>query len=200
MRRTVILAGIVAAILLTPSARSQKIWPWWVAGELGEGQLKLSSDQVQGRLDSTFALGFAGGHQLGTRARAGLHVNGWLLQAFSLNDPTVGESVSTVMGVVDVYPLRNWNRLFLRGGLGRATYTVNDKYQVGGSGAAWESGAGFEIPLRGGVSLAPTVAYSAGRLGDVHIPAASQTGRRYSVVEFKIAALWHFGRPRQIGQ
>jgi hypothetical protein len=200
MRRNIILAGIVAAMLLGPSAQGQKIWPWWVAGEFGEGQLKLSSDQVPGKQDSTFALGFAGGHQLGTRARAGLHVNGWLLQAFSLNDPTVGESVTNVMGVVDVYPLRNWNRVFLRGGLGRAIYAVNNKYQTGGSGAAWESGVGCEIPLRGGVSLAPTVTYAAGRLGDVHIPAESQTGRGYSVVEFKIAAIWHFGRAREIGQ
>jgi hypothetical protein len=197
MRHNAILAGLVAVTFLVPTARCQRIWPWWVAGEFGEGQLKLSSDQVQGKREAAFALGFVGGHQLGRKARVGFHVNGWLLESYSLNNPSVGESVSNVMGVVDVFPLNEWNRLFLRGGLGRAIYTINAPTETSGSGLAWEGGAGYEIPLRGGLFLAPMVEYSEGRLGDVHIPAASKTGRRFSAVEFKVSALWHFGRPRE---
>ena len=44
-------------------------------------------------------------------------MDGWLLQAFNLNDPAVGESVSNVMGVIDVFPSRR-SRLFMRGRLG----------------------------------------------------------------------------------
>lgn len=196
MRRSAIVSGFIAAICLIPAATCQEFRPWWVAGELGEGQFTLSSDQVQGKRDSTFALGFAGGRQLGSRFRAGLHVNGWLLQAFNLNDPTVGESVTNVTGVIDVFPLRNSYRLFARGGLGHATYSVNRPSGVSGGGLAWEAGAGYEIPLRGQFSLVPMVEYSAGHLGDIHIPNDAETGRKFSVVGFKISVIYHFGRPR----
>lgn len=53
--------------------------PWWVALELGDGQLKLTSDQFNTTRHPAFALGFAGGHSLGGRARIGLELNGWLL-------------------------------------------------------------------------------------------------------------------------
>ena len=93
----------------------QNLRAWWAGGEIGEGQLSLSSDQVHRDRTPTFALGFFGGHRLGDQARVGLEMNGWLLQASNLNDPTVGESVSNVLGVIDVFPTRKIP-LFIRGG------------------------------------------------------------------------------------
>jgi hypothetical protein len=197
MRWFAMLSGVVAAISLVPSAASQQLRPWWIAAEFGEGQLKISSDQAKGNRDATFALGFAGGSQLGNKVRLGLHVNGWLLQAFNLNDPTVGESVSNVSGILDFFPLRDGRGFFARGGLGYGNYTNDRPSGENGSGLAWETGAGYEIPLRGPSSLVPSLEYSAGHLGDAQIPGAEETGRRFSVVEFKVSLLYHFGRPRQ---
>jgi hypothetical protein len=199
MRRGVVVGCVMVVCLFTPAwalqvlpARAQQDRPWWVAGEFGEGQLKLSSDQQQGSRVSTFAMGFAGGRRIGDRVRVGLHLNGWLLQAFNLNDPTVGESVSNVGGVFDVFPVRK-RRLFGRGGVGWSSYTNNRPTGTNGNGLGWEVGGGYEIPLRGQLCLAPMVEYAAGGLGDVHDPTAPQTGRRFSVVEFKVEAVYYFG-------
>lgn len=193
---------LIAALALGFAARAQALQaspaeaplapPWWVSGTIGEGQLKLSSDQLQGNRVPTFELGFAGGRRLGNRARAGLELSGLLLQAFDLNDPTVGESVSNVMGVVDVFPSRS-RRLFARGGLGWASYTNNHPTGVNGNGFCWEAGGGYEIPIFGSLRLAPIVDYAGGNLGDDGNLPAPQTGRKYSVIEFKIAVVYRFG-------
>ncbi len=137
-------------------------------------------------------MGFAGGRRLGDRARVGLHLNGWLLQAFDLNNPAVGESVSNVGGVFDFFP--SWkSRIFARGGLGLSMYSNNRPTGSNGNGLGWEVGGGYEIPLRGQLGLAPMVEYASGSFGDVRSAGAAETGRRYSVVEFKMEAVYHFG-------
>jgi hypothetical protein len=185
------LLASARALQVSP-AQTQPNRPWWVSGEIGEGQIKLDSDQQHADRIPAFALAFAGGRQVGEFVRVGVKVDGWLLQAFNLNDPTAGESVSNVMGVIDVFPSRR-SRLFMRGGLGWASYTNNHPTGWNGSGLGWETGAGYEIPLPRQLRLAPTVEYAAGSLGDVHDPAAPQTGRRYSVIEFKLAIVYRFG-------
>ena len=191
---------IVGLILATPVAYAQgweerTVRPWWVGFELGEGQIKLTSNQFSGTRNSAFALGFAGGHSLGNRARIGLEVNGWLLQSFNNNNPAVGESVSNVLGIVDSFPIRK-TPIFLRAGAGLALYQNNRPAGFNSSGWSWTAGVGYEIPLTKNFVLAPIVDYAAGSLGDVRNIITADTGRRYSVVEFKATLLWHFGRPR----
>lgn len=166
--------------------------PWWVGLELGDGQLKLTSDQFSGTRNPAFALGFVGGHSLGNRARIGLELNGWLLQSFNLNNPAVGESVSNVLVVVDAFPTRK-APIFLRAGPGVALYQNNRPRGFNGSAWSWTAGVGYEVPLSENFGLAPIVDYGAGGLGGVRNILAVETGRRYSVVEFKVAIVWHFG-------
>ena len=182
-----------ARALQVSPAKTRLTEPWWVSAEFGEGQLKLASDQRPGDRVPTFALGFAGGRQVGQRMRLGLKLNGWLLQAFSPNDPTKGVSVSNVMGIADVFPSPRY-RVFVRGGLGWASYTNNQAPGLNGNGLAWETGAGYEIPLRSHVRLVPMAEYAAGRFGDAHDPAEALTGRTYSVFELKVALVYRFGR------
>ena len=201
MQRAVLVVGCFVSFCLLAPAQAVGTSPaqtpldprWWVSGGIGEGQLELSSDQQQNDRVSSFALGFAGGRRVGDWTRVGLELNGWLLQAFNLNDPTVGESVSNVMGVVDVFPSRS-RRLFARGGLGWASYTNNQLTGVSGNGLGWETGGGYEIPLSGSLRLTPIVQYAAGDLGDARNLSSPQTGRRYSVIEIKLAVVYHFGR------
>ena len=130
---------------------------------------------------------------MGDQARVGLEMNGWLLQAFNLNDPTVGESVSNVFGVIDLFPTRKIP-LFLRGGGGLAMYQNNRPAESGGTGWSWTGGAGYEVRFSERVGLAPIVEYAYGRFGDVSNPITVETGRHSSVVEFKLAVIWHFGK------
>jgi hypothetical protein len=196
MRRTLTIVGfIVLSACVAKSAHAQKdqnLRPWWVAGEFGEGQVNVTSDQAHRDRKATFALGFFAGHRLGERARIGGGVNGWLLQAFSLYDPAVGESVSNVFGMVDVFPTRK-APLFFRGGVGVAMYTNDRPNGNGGTGWSWTGGLGYEIRLTEKLGLAPIVDYAAGHFGDVRNPITVETGRRYSAVEFKAAVIYHFG-------
>jgi len=179
--------------------------PWWIDFEAGEGQIRLTSDEFTavssqasptstGSRRAAFELGFAGGRRLGKHARIGMDVDGWLLQAYNYNNPIVGESVTNVLGVIDVFPLRRIP-LFLRAGAGAALYTNDRPLEFGGTGWAWTAGAGYEFPLPKRFGLAPIVDFDAGTRGDVHNVITVETGRRYSVVEFKGAITWHFGKP-----
>jgi hypothetical protein len=197
-RRLVTL--IVCLIFATPVAYAQAlkepmVRPWWVGLEMGDGQIKLTSDQVKGTRNAAFALGGMGGHSLGNRARFGLELNGWLLQSFNLSNPAVGESVSNVLGIVDVFPIPK-TPLFLRAGAGLALYTNNHPTGFNSHGWSWTAGVGYEIPLTEHFALAPMAGYAAGSLGDVRNLITVDTGRRYSVAEFKVTLLWHFGKPK----
>jgi hypothetical protein len=44
------------------------------------------------------------------------------------------------------------------------------------------------------LGLAPIVDYDSGRFGDVRNALTVERGRRYSVMEFKGAVIYHFGR------
>jgi hypothetical protein len=177
----------------TQAQIDQNLRAWWAGGEIGEGQLSLSSDQIHRDRTPTFALGLFGGHRLGDQARVGLEMNGWLLQASNLNDPTVGESVSNVLGVIDVFPTRKIP-LFIRGGGGLAMYQNNRPGESGGTGLSWTGGAGYEVRFTERLGLTPIVEYAYGRFDDVRNSITVETGRHYSVVEFKVAAIWHFGK------
>ena len=189
-----IILGLTTLTVKPAQAQiDQNLRSWWAGGEIGEGQLTLSSDQIHRDSTPTFALGFFGGHRLGDQARVGLEVNGWLLQASNLNDPTVGEGVSNVLGVIDVFPARKIP-LFLRGGGGLAMYQNNRPTGSGGTGWAWTGGAGYEIRVSERLGLAPIVQYAYGKFDDVRNPITVETGRHYSVVEFKVAVICHFGK------
>jgi len=189
-----ILIGLIALVVKPARAQAdQNLRAWWVGGEIGEGQLSLSSDQIHRSRTPTLALGFFGGHRLRDQARVGLEINGWLLQASNLNDPTVGEGVSNVFGVIDVFPARKIP-LFVRGGGGLALYQNNRPEGTNGKGWSWTGGAGYEVRLNERLGLAPIVGYAYGRFDDVRNPITIETGRHYSVIEFKVAVICHFGK------
>lgn len=165
--------------------------PWWLSFSLGNGQLKLESDELQHDRKPNLSVAMAGGHRVTSKVRAGVRLGGWTLQAFNLNDPTVGESVSNAMALVDAFPLRSVP-LFARGGIGIATYTNNSPTGRNGSGFAWESGGGYEFRLSRSLRLVPMVEYCGGHLGNAG-ELSAETNSRYTVVEFNIGVLYRFG-------
>jgi hypothetical protein len=202
-RMALVMECVIGFCFLAPQANSLQITPatthmdgpWWVSGELGEGQLKFSSDQLQGNRVPTFAIAFAGGRQVSKSIRCGLKLNGWTLESSDMYDPTKGETVSNVVAVADFFPLRR-TPLFVRGGFGWASYTNNHLTALNGNGVGWETGVGYEIPLRGQLRLAPIAEYAAGGLGSAH-NTAKQAVPGYSVFEFKLGVVYRFGGQRR---
>lgn len=199
MRLIFTLLGVIvmSACAVSP-ARAQKdqnLLPFVLGVEAGEGQLRLHSDQVSGDRAPKFAIGFFGGHTLGRRARIALELNRSLLQSYSAFSSTVGESVSNVLAVVDLFPIRK-APVFIRSGAGLALYDNHRVNGLGGTGWAWTAGLGYEIRLHESLGLAPIVDYSAGSFGDVRNSVTVETGRGYSAVEFKVALIGHVGKSR----
>ena len=191
---SMVLAIVSASFLdAQPSsgARSSADPQWFVSMSMGEGQLQLKSDQQSWDRVPSFAIGFDLGRQIGPWARAGMEAHGWLLEAFNLNNPGVGESVGHVMVIGDALPLRT-RALFARGGFGWSSYTNNRPEGSNGGGLAWMLGGGYEVPVSRSFRLVPTIGYSGGHLGEGVAP-TSQTHFRYSVYEFKLGALYRFG-------
>jgi len=191
MRYAAAFLGFTLALGLAAPANAQQDRPWWASFDMGAGQLKLSTNLQQGTRDTSLTLGFAGGHRVTKWARVGLHANGWLMQAFNMNDPTVGESVGNVGGIVDVFLVKK-KPLFLRVGGGVSTYSNQRFAGMDGKGPGWEVGGGYEFRI-GSMGIAPTVEYAAGQLGNGIAQAVTGTGLRYSVIEFKLAYICRFG-------
>jgi hypothetical protein len=192
MKALAAVLGVLLSSSLVVPAYAQLDRPWWVAFETGAGQLNLTSNQNSKNGLTTFAMDFSGGHRVTRSVRVGLHVNGWLLQAADLYDPTVGEGVSSVSGIVDVFPIRR-TALFLRGGGGVTTYWNNQPAGRGGSGPSFEAGAGYDFQISRHLSILPMVEYYKGGLGSGFAPAAPGSSLGYSVVEFKAGILYRFG-------
>ncbi len=179
----------------TPNQIVPRSSPWWVTGEMGAGQITLNSDQQNGGVKTTFAMGFAGGYQPSDWLRVGAHLNGWLLEGGDLYDPAKGVGVSNLGGIIDVIPSRKY-RLFARGGFGLSMYSSNHPDGTDGHAPGWEVGGGYEIPIRGRIGFAPMVEYASGGLGRGSPTLPLQTGLRYSVLEFKLTVVANFGHRR----
>ena len=180
---------------LEPSHTRPQSSPWWASFEAGVGSITITSDQQKGGAQTRGALGFAGGYQPSDWLRVGVHLNGWLLQAGDLYDPTKGVSVSNFGGIIDLMPSRKY-RPFARGGFGLSMYDNSHPNGFNGNGPGWEVGGGYEFPIRGRIGLAPMVEYASGQLGNGSPTYPQQTGLRYSVVEFKLAIVGNFGHRR----
>jgi hypothetical protein len=196
MRRTLATGFLFMTTCVASVAHAQgnqNLRPWWAGVEAGDGELRLSSDQFAGSRMANFALGYFGGHNLGPRARVGLETNGWVIQGSDVNNPNVGENIWNVMGLVDAFPIRKCP-LFVRAGAGLSLYHNHRPLEFGGEGWLWTGGLGYEIPITETFALVPTVAYASGNLNDVHNPTTVETGRHYSVFEFKAAVIFHLGK------
>lgn len=159
---------------------------FWADVQFGYGVLDRSSDQEPHNRQGTFALAFTLGGTLSRYVLLGAELNGWLLEAYSLDDPAKGESVSQALAVVQVYP---WpaRGLFLKAGVGRATYTNHHPLEFGSSGWGEAIGVGYNWPIGKRISLTPVINYSRGNLGSVANQLVTIRNREYSVFDFGIA-------------
>ncbi len=164
--RALFLAALVA-FATSAVSRAQTPLPcgFWIAGELGNGSVSLSSD-VASRSKGGLAMGLEGGYAFNRVFSLGLRLNGSTLENSNLQDPSKGESVSQFSAMVRVCPWPGTG-IFLRGGAGSLRYTNNRPEEFGGSGTGLFLGAGYEFPLWKRLHLAPVVDLAWGKLDDV---------------------------------
>lgn len=158
---------------------------FWGSLLIGYGTLHTSSAQETAKRADTFALDLEFGATLTSALRPGLEFNGWLLEAFSINDPSRGESLTQALLLLEVYP---WSRtdLFIKGGVGRAMYTANDPLKYGSSGWGGTLGLGYRTHLAHLIKLKAAFNYSVGTTGDVRNAAVTIVGRRYHTFDLMV--------------
>lgn len=139
---------------------------FWGGIDFGVGLLQQSFDERE-EDDTTFSLGFKGGYTINPHLRMGLELGGWLLEATSLNDPTVGEGISQVFLIAQYYP-RQQSNLFAKVGGGYATYWNNRPGEpTGKDGWGWTVGGGYDFLLSTHFALSPFVTFSHGDIEDI---------------------------------
>lgn len=147
---------------------------WWGAGEFGGGSVTLSGPTDE--LDDSFAgfyLGLAVGYALTPHVLIGVETNGWLREASDPNNPTKGEAVNPVFGVLRFYPFEDTGGLYLKAGGGLVDHWNNDWKASEGNGWGIMGGVGYDIHVEGPFFLSPFFTYTYGKLKYDNLPQAS---------------------------
>ena len=137
--------------------------------ELGAGSVERTFSGVV--FDETnFYAGFSGGYWIGQHVLAGLELNGWLIQAGNLNDPSVGEGISRVFAFTKIYRSIRY-AWFMKAGGGYTSYWNNRPGEpTGQSGSGFEIGSGYDVAIKSLKKpwlITPFATYGSGRIGDV---------------------------------
>ncbi len=209
----------ILSIVLSGSLYAQanpRSYPWWVGIEGGIGRINLHSKQTYrsdmlplekfDRKQNSAVFGLFGGYAPGNRIRLGMEIHMWILEAGNLNDPSVGEGVSTFSAIADMYP-SSQIPIFVRGGLGIAMFKSGHTNQLNSHGFSQSVGLGYEFRLSKRCGLAPVLSYSRGGLGNALAIIESidtgqsptitmETGRSYSSIDLRTEFIYHFGKSR----
>lgn len=163
---------LILLFLCLPAAADEDTAPRREGFRLG---LELGAGAVERTLfdaevdETNFYMGFVGGYWMGQHVLAGLELNGWLLQAGNLNDPSVGEGISRVFAYTQVYPSRQ-HGMFVKVGAGYVSYWNNRPGEPAAKdGNGFEIGLGYDVTRKGRGrpwQITPFVTYSSGKIGD----------------------------------
>jgi hypothetical protein len=153
-------------------------------GWAGYGQMNVSTDNDSSNSHGTFALSFRGGYAVMSNVVIGLELNGWTIEAYNLEDPSKGESVSNVSLFFNYFPFKDLP-LYITGGGGQLSFTNNNP-EVDGrdNGGSWFVGSGYEIPLSKNLNFVPQIRYCQGDF----------TGGSFDVYELAVGINWYSGK------
>jgi hypothetical protein len=140
-------------------------------------------------------MNFRGGYHWGPKFYAALELGGLNFEAtdpgYNRNyngDPTKGVGIQQTMLALRYYPDsdRPW---FLHGGVGKANYWTNHIGESGGTGNAFELGAGWDIQVQAigrNFYLTPSLMLSTGDISSVTSPPGITQNLRYRSVSLMI--------------
>jgi hypothetical protein len=171
----------------TTSAQEEQSFRKFYAGiELGAGGLELSRNQLNEGRTTRFALGIYGGYRPFRWLRAGINLNGWLIepynQFFFFYFEEEGISISNIYGQVQVFPLKE-QPLFLNFQGGSSKYVNLNPDAQNALGTGGKLGLGYEYPLGRNFGLSLTANWGFGKFGDITFQSVSVTNQHYDVFE-----------------
>lgn len=196
--RLIITAGILTTV--SPLAGAQPApassHPFYAAGELGYGAVRLSSP-LDSESNDTLLLAFEAGLALSPAVQAGIRLGGWTIEASDFNNfnkPPQGESLSVISATLRYHP-ESLPRLFLRGAFGWLAYTNQSATGFDGNGTAGSIAIGYDIPVTATVVAAPVLDFSNGSFTYDGAPLAPAGNNRYRAISLGIE--FRYQRPQQ---
>lgn len=186
--RIIFVISLVAFLGNQPTLaqEAQPFRKFYAGIELGAGGLELSRNQLNEGRTARFALGIYGGYRPFRWLRAGVNLNGWLIepynQFFFFYFEEEGISISNIYGQVQVFPLRE-EPLFLNFQGGSSKYVNLNPDAQNAPGTGGKIGLGYEYPLGKNLGLSLTANWGFGSFRDVTLQNISFTNQRYDVFE-----------------
>jgi hypothetical protein len=156
------LLGLVAS-----SAAAQEEGPrrsgFWLNVGFGWGSADQNCDNC-GSTDRESGLSgqLALGATLSPQFLLGVESNGWYKEKNS-----VKSTLGSLVAVAYFYPSASGN-LFLKGGVGLASYRFSNGSSIDDTGLGLLGGVGYDIPLGKKFSLTPVATYQYGSMGDAN--------------------------------
>jgi hypothetical protein len=159
------------------------------------GSLNMGPGIVNGNISSydietslRFAMHFNIGYFITNKVQIGLSGCGWLFEPYMwTGSGYTGESVSTTMFQIQVYPVRQY-RWFLKGGYGISKYTNLHPDKDYGRGNAFMIATAYEQKFgKGQLLWGFQLSYQYGKLryGNLYTP-TDELNRRFHVVDFTL--------------
>jgi len=192
---------LVGALLLTYSGSAyaqghRARHGLWMDAALGNGWVHVSSDTLRGRNQTGMDFTWDVGWTFSSRVRAGVGVDQWTSEWGGSGKQTWITSFNLL---VYYYPLAR-RRFYLQAGATSADYMV---VRAGAeradstyfSGTAWgvTGATGWDIPVRGILSVRPLVSYSYGPPRSLHAPDGTliATGWKHHLLSLDLGLVLH---------
>ena len=141
---------------------------FYVGIEMGVGWLQYTSDNQDESRKERFIMGFNGGYRPFYAFRAGVKIDGYLIEAGNYSNPAKGIGVSNTSFQVQVFPFKSVP-LFTNIQYGWSKYTSNHTLNgYDANGTSQKIGFGYEYNLNKHFALSLNANYGFGKFNDVN--------------------------------
>ena len=165
MRKLVLLLALLGLVTSVAAAQEEgsRRSGFWLNVGFGWGSADQNCDNC-GTTDRESGLSgqFALGATLSPQFLLGVESDGWYKEKNS-----VKSTLGTLAAVVYFYPSASGN-LFVKGGVGLASYRFSNGSSIDDTGLGLLGGVGYDIPLGKKFSLTPVATYQYGSMGDAN--------------------------------
>ncbi len=161
---------------------------WYMGFQTGAGLLNLSQNGTHSEPTVRYELGLIGGYKVFPWLRAGMSVNGWLIEPydFKFNQDPEGISISNIYGQIQVFPFKRFNLFFNLAG-GYSEYINKHPSARGANGNGGLVGVGYERDAFRRCSMTVELNYGFGRFDDSDFA----VNQHYNVLELVLGIKYH---------
>ncbi|MDH4132673.1 MAG: porin family protein [Gemmatimonadota bacterium] len=164
MRKALLVFALLGLVTSAATAQdeSSRRSGFWLNVGFGWGSADFNCDGCDTDRESGVSGQFALGGTLSPQFLIGVESNGWYK-----DENSVESMLGTFAAVAYYYPSATGN-LFVKGGLGFASYRFENGGSADDTGFGLLGGVGYDIPIGGKFSITPVATFQYGIMGDAN--------------------------------